>query len=341
MKKILFSISLALCAVQLLATVRTVSNDPAGGAQYSTLQAAFNASTNGDTLLIEGTNGNYSISGEWSKSLTVIGIGFNPSKQLPRRTKFSGSVTTIAAAGSGSRFYGIEYMSGLTLGFAAAVSNVLFEDCKFNANGSFDIGGGTTATNFTFRNCLFHGEFRASYGNNILFANCILDSRLHNGTVANTISSYIFDHCLFLYSGGAPIQDVHNTLVNNSIFMNHASIESNCAGNVYQNNISRLGGFPAGVMNTNNQSNTNPLLTTYTFGQAYSTSHNYALQAASTGVGAANDGTDIGLHGGSSGFHETGEVQIVPIMREVNVYNTTVPSGGTLNVHINATKPND
>src|SRR5687767_14033193 len=61
------------------ATVRTVSNDTAGGAQYNSLHNAYNAANNGDTLLVEGTNLNYGVDNGcnqfWNKNLMVIGAG--------------------------------------------------------------------------------------------------------------------------------------------------------------------------------------------------------------------------------------------------------------------------
>lgn len=55
-KQIILAVLMMAITITTFATVHTVSNDAAGGAQYSSLQAAYNAATNGDTLLLEGTN---------------------------------------------------------------------------------------------------------------------------------------------------------------------------------------------------------------------------------------------------------------------------------------------
>ncbi|HJS55472.1 MAG TPA: hypothetical protein VJ765_13050, partial [Chitinophagaceae bacterium] len=50
---------LLLPSTLLLATVRTVSNNPATIAQYSTIQAAVDASSSGDTVYIHGSPSAY------------------------------------------------------------------------------------------------------------------------------------------------------------------------------------------------------------------------------------------------------------------------------------------
>ena len=45
-------------------------------------------------------------------------------------------------------------------------------------------------------------------------------------------------------------------------------------------------------------------------------------------------GTDIGVHGGNSGFSRFGEVLHNPIVRSMNIQNTTVAPGGSLDVDV-------
>jgi hypothetical protein len=63
------------------------------------------------------------------------------------------------------------------------------------------------------------------------------------------------------------------------------------------------------------------------------------VQAGSVAIGNGSDLTDIGVHGGTSNFNESGEVLIAPIMRLLVINNTNVQPNGTLNVQVNATKP--
>lgn len=291
----------------------------------------------------------------WAKQLTVIGIGFNPQKQNPRLTKVYSTSSTatsvsISTAGSGSKFYGILFTgydaNYNSVVFSQSVSNLVFENCHFNSVCGFN---NQIVSNILFQNCVFDGNngwnifcsASGSANSSIVANNCIFDGAIHGG--ANPALQLTVDHCLFLRTDNGPLVEVSNAVVKNSIFMNHANIHigSNSFNNAYQHCISRLGSFPANPGNLNNQNSTNPLLTTYTPGQHHSTANNYALQAGSPGLAAGNDATDIGLHGGSSGFHETGEVQIVPIIRALNITTTTVAPNGSMNVQIHATSPND
>ena len=109
----------------------------------------------------------------------------------------------------------------------------------------------------------------------------------------------------------------------------------------YLNNMCRTAGtFPlAGNSGSDNLDATDPMLVNYTYNQFYSTAHDYHLQAGSAAIAAGNDATDIGIHGGTSKFSESGEVLINPIMRSVIITNPVISPNGTLNVDIHATKP--
>ncbi|MBL7754934.1 MAG: hypothetical protein JNM44_10700 [Chitinophagaceae bacterium] len=339
----------------LQATVRTVTNDGSGGSQYSSLLAAYNAAVNGDTLLLEGTNvqyNNYAGSipnSPWNKSLTVIGIGFNPQKDHPRKTRIGNNAHTsyiaagfyIGASGSGSRFYGIDFaVNVLSYG---TLTNVLFEDCDFNGNYSFE---GYSASGIAFVNCIFDADnannvLVGGTGNsltNVQFINCLFDGQI-NGS-GNSIGGMLFDHCLFLNTA-APFTGLQNALVKNSIFMNASPSASNSS---WINNISTQATvFHTGSGNSGsgNLYSTNPNFVNYTLGTFYANNHDYNVQSGSPAIGAANDGTDIGIHGGYSKFHESGEVLITPIIRSMTINQSNAAPGGTINVNIHASKPND
>ena len=329
------------------ATVRTVSNDPNGGAQFSSLLNAYNASTNGDTLLMEGTNIAYTFGGEWIKSLVVIGIGFNPQKANPRLT-FITTLTmnsNVNSGGNGSRFYGIEFTT-VTVGAGASIANLLFENCSFYDNFRFPTQFNTqTASNIVLRNCIFKQQNNSNINfspgqilmTGVLVTNCIFNGYLNGNS--NTVSTPIIDHCIFLINDGSTVlRNFTNATFTNNIFMNSASLHSG-SSNTFISCISRLGGIPTGAGNTGNFNNTNPNFVNYTLGSFYSTPHNYQVQAGSVAIGAGSDLTDIGVHGGNSNFNESGEVLIAPIMRLLIINNQNVQPNGTLNVQVNATKP--
>lgn len=337
------------------AIIRTVSNDPAGGSQFATLLAAYNASVNGDTLMVEGTNIAYNMNADWAKSLVVIGAGINTQKQNFRRTIINSASSAgfaclvLQTASNGSKFYGIEF-SGNHGGFFSVilqspVSNVHFENCRLINGFSFQ---GLNSTNMSFRNCVFDGNNAININtgatvnlmSNILFTSCIFDGYIENQSNINT--QYTFDQCLFLSTTTTIFSGLQFATIRNSIFTNIFP----CCGatnSVFLNNLCRIAGSfpPSGAGNTGsgNISGVDPLFTTFTNGQMYSTAHDYTLQAGSPAIGTALGGGDIGLHGGGSGFSRFGEVLYTPVIRSMNIQNTSVSPNGTLNVDLNISKP--
>lgn len=350
-KQIFLSMLFTAFAFYAHATVRTVSNHPSGGAQYSTLSAAYAASSNGDTLMLEGTDiiyaADFGWTINWTKSLVVIGSGFNPSTPTNKRSKISASTSdsylNLGAGVNGSKFYGIEFTNAIKV--KSSISNVLFEDC--NLASSF-ICTDVSATNITFNNCILDYNtydafnINASTTATINLNNCIIDGSID--ALGNVSVVYTFDHCIFLKSSGDVFSNVKSPIVMNSIFMNTSSIASAATtGGVFTNNIARLATVcpPAGNTGSGNMVSTDPMFTTYTSGSQYSSTFDFGLQAASPGKNAATDASDIGVHGGSSTFSETGEPLIVPVIRTMTVLNASVESGGTLNVSVTAGKPNE
>ena len=353
-KPITLFIALAIVTVcKLHATVRTVSNNPAGGSQYSTLIAAYNAAVNDDTLLLEGTDIVYEKTNSslpWNKRLVVIGIGYNTTKSNFKKSLLRGEPGNaneffLGAGGNGSKFYGIEFSTHVT-GINPGVNNYAFYDCR--VIGNVDCNA-VSISNSTFTNCIFNGVVALpspSYAmSNIMFTSCVFDLYL---AANSNLGSIIVDHCLFL-RGSESLYSLTGAVIQNSIFYNSANIVSggSVQGCSFLNNISRLNTtFPptsSGAANTaaNNLTNTNPNLINVPFGQTYSTAHDYELQAGSLGIAAGSDGSNIGPHGSSTNFSETGEALIAPVMRSFNIYNTTVVPNGTLKIQFTSSKPND
>ena len=330
--------------------VLTVSNHPAGGAQYPSLRSAVDAASPGDTLLVEGTDIPYHLDHQcnvhWSKSLTVIGIGFNPNKDMPKRTKFqnthcgSGDHFYIAGSAGGSKFYGIEFLNQIHV--LQTANSLHFENCKFNNTVKFNAAGQSLG----FANCVFD----LNDGNNLYFSspgsvisalitNCIFDGYIEgSGGTYNAIS---VQHCVFL-SNTTSFSDLGYAQIRDNIFVN--AFPGGTFLSDYDNNLALpVGSFPpapeSGNTGSDNIETSDPLFVSYTSGSRYTTQHDFDLQAGSPAIGSASDATDIGVHGGSLSFSETGEVLIVPIVREMSILNSSVAPNGTLNVAVRATVP--
>jgi hypothetical protein len=347
MKKSLLIALFTIVSITAYADVLTVSNSPFGGAQYATLQAAYNAAVDGDTIHLEGTNINYFMNQNWAKRLTVIGIGFNADKQNTGKTYIqranSSSYVWLTVQASGSEFHGIIFTS-LIINYA---SDVLFANCQIDSGMYlYDSTSGITIRNsvFTgFNQNNIYVQSPSAIIEGVSLSNCVFNGRIYGDNNSNI--SMNVDHCLFFGTGSFTVTNLRNTTLSNNIFMNSFPPNTNADCN-FLNNISRVAGTfpPAGVGNvaSGNIAATNPNFVTYTLGAPYSSAHDYNLQAGSAAIAAGSDGTDIGVHGGSSMFFsEEGEVLINPIVREVSILNPTVAPNGTLEVKIIATKPND
>ena len=327
------------------ATVLTVSNDPLGGAQYSDLQSAYSAASNGDTLILEGTNLVYRLSYTyWDKSLIVIGEGFNTNKDNFKRTIIYwtdgyGNLR-MGSSGSGSSFYGIVFTDQIAI--TGSMSNVTFEDCEFQLYINTE---NNTVTNFTFRNCIFGRDntddflLASSASTTISFLNCVFDGKIEG--YSNSLNTLLVDHCLFLSTSTGHFSGIVNASITNCVFMNY--FPSGTSGCNYLNNICAVAGTfpPVGNTGSGNIDDTDPLLVSYTSGSLYDPSQDYHLQGGSPCISAGSDGTDIGIHGGTAKFSETGEALVAPVVRSFYINNVTVAPNGTLNVDVSASKPTD
>ena len=98
MKQIFLLVSTALC-LNMSATVRTVSNNPGTVAQYTTIQAAVNASTNGDTVYVHGSPVTYTGFNITDKRLVIMGPGRSPMQSF---MPYPAKVSDMAINGSAS-----------------------------------------------------------------------------------------------------------------------------------------------------------------------------------------------------------------------------------------------
>ena len=321
------------------AAVLTVSNDATGGAQYSTLFAAYTAALAGDTLLVQGTNIDYPLGGgNWNKSLTVIGSGLNTQKTAPRITKLTTGTFDIST--NGSRFYGIYFTSGMAL--LTGVSNLIISDC--NITNYLNFSGANS--NIVVSNCVFadvnvsNVSFGSLQGSNVLFQSCIFNGHL-TGASSN-LTAAVFDHCLFLGTTSPVLYVASYLQFTNCIFMNEANNFTGLytANNTFNNCIFRLETALSGTNNTgnNNLFLTNPNFVNYTLNQVYNTSSNFHLSVGSPGIVAASDGSDIGIYGSTSNYNNAGEPQNIPVVRQMNVNNTNVLQSGNIDVKVRSTK---
>lgn len=346
-----------LASFYCLATIRTVSNDPANPAQFASIQAAVNAAAAGDTIYVNPSITTYVGPVTISKRLVMIGGGYKSSNQLGYSTTV-GEFTFDRSGGdpSGSVICGFNIGTQLSVrGGFPTISNVtVFR----NRIAGLVVQGGN---NWLIYNNIITGSFVLSNGsipNNIIIQNNIFGGAVF-GNTGN--ANFLIDHNLFVGSPFVILNNIQFATITNNIFATITSatiMNSSVISNNFNNNLSvnsNIGATAptnsfAGGPNTaaGNFVAVDPLFVNAPSG-AYNANYDYRLQSSSPVKNAGTDGTDLGIYGGAfpfpsgggsgSGF-DTSALPPIPQVTSVNIQNGTLPSGAQLKVTIQATVNN-
>lgn len=352
MKKIITSFILLIgIAVVTYGTVRTVSNNPNIPAQYTSLQAAINASSDleGDTILVAGSPTSY---GDIAinKKVVIYGAGYhNPYGNNTIVTDIRLQTQTPDVGASGSRISGLYstayvYFQGNYTG-GGKMENVIIERCRLHY---IDFShSNVTYTNDTIRNCLIQDgviHFYEGAYSNVIFHNNIFDSQyLYQYSDMNLVSVYLKNNVMldessnFFQSGSYRIK---NMIVQNNIF--YAAEPQGCFGCTFDNNITYLNtnDDPLGDDNggSGNIIGSNPMFKSYT-GGGFTYQSDFTLDTGSPGLLAGTDNSNIGTTGGLLPYVPGANPQI-PQVTEISFPDnaSSVKVGGSLNVTFKAKK---
>jgi len=352
-----------LATFLLQATVRTVSNTPSTLAQYNTIQAAVDASSNGDTVYVHGSPNTYSSFTINNKKITVIGPGWSPDKNLPFTAVVSGMALTGASA-AGTEIQGLVISSTVDIN-TAHPDNLRFIRNYFTQSQTFYISqGGTTYIGYllegnVFENAQILATSSSTY-QNFLFQNnyfyetgCCVGGNIQG--FFNSVNVLI-NHNLF-FGPGSGTRDVFNQncrflTITNNIFVRRDAGNQN-SSSTFNNNITY---YPAGstaptdpwsingnINSGGNVSNQDPLMAAQT---SVNAGTNNTLADYTIASGPANnsgsDGKDMGLLYDVSGSLNwtTSRTSRLPFVYSMNITNPTIPQAGTLNVQVEARKNN-
>ncbi|MBX2967278.1 MAG: hypothetical protein KF845_14125 [Cyclobacteriaceae bacterium] len=255
-----FGLILAL-AIPAWATVRTVSSNPATIGQFSTIQAAIDASTDGDTVYVYGSPNVYAAFTIMDKKIAVIGPGWAPDKNLPHTVRVAGAtIRNSPAPGSpdGSELHGLVFTAGVTVSRNQVagdipVNNIRIIRCQFSyVPVIWELG----STGFLIEGSVFYTQPGFSQGlrftstatyenflvqNNIFYILNSWDSGLTVNNLTNGVNIR-FDHNLF-YSNNNGGGGAYPVFVNcrfltlsNNIF-NQANAGLGLSFSTFNNNI--------------------------------------------------------------------------------------------------------
>ncbi len=326
----------------LSAAIITVDNSANGGGQYNNLQTAVDNALSGDTIHIIGSNTSYG-NLVLCKQLSLIGAGYNPPNQLGLSTTL-GSISIGNSSGlgsaSGSTITGLSF-STLTSSGSASHDNITIERCELT---NLYLPSNGNSSNWVIQNNIISSI--------ILYnsANCIIRNNVIKSTISNSDEpSIIITNNNFVSNStsGTAFSNVQFATITNNIFFNGRNPQG-CTSSTFNNNLTYNTSnnlLPYGNnTGTGNLVGIDPMFTNVTSG-IFDFSFDYRLQSASQGVNAGTDGTDIGIYGGIHSFPVGGPVPYltsamprVPQVLEVNIQNTTIFQGGTLQVQVKARK---
>lgn len=332
----LFSIQLSQ------ATIITVDNSATGGGQYASLQTAIDNATNGDTLHIIGTNTTYGTV-NLTKSLTLIGAGYNPSNQLGLNTLIGNIFlsTSGTLTGGGSKIMGIQ---GGALSWAsntANFSNVQVERCRFSS-----INMNANSSNWIIQNCIL-GSIAINDNSNCIIRNNILTSFISNSDEPSVVISN--NVVIYPSSSAAVFSSVQYATIANNIFYLGGSPQG-CQNCVFNNNLAYATNndtLPYGNnTGSGNIMGQDPLFKNVSAVQ-FDYQNDYNLQAGSPAENTGSDGTSMGIYGSINPFPDgggapylTSPMPAIPQMVELDILNPNIVQGDSLEVHIKARKQN-
>jgi hypothetical protein len=354
-------------------TTHTVSNVPSTLAQFSSIQAAVNAASSGDTIYVYGSPNIYSSFDLVDKNLVIIGPGWSPVKNLPYTAQVAGCNLRDAGgpdSPDGTELQGLIFTQMANLGQAiggdTGSDNLRLIRCQFNTSVNFSYG----ASGILFEGCVFYGSigFNGSqnyqnflFQNNLFFMSlCCVGS--HISGLTNTVNVR-FDHNLFYSNnnnGGATAaifsSNCNAITLSNNIF-NQANAGLNLSFSTFTNNITNNSGLAAGnatsnatpwLVNNNvdgggNISNTNPQMVDMASINAGNGSPllNFTISAGSAN-NSGSDGKDLGLLFDSTGSlnWDNSRNSRIPRIFSMNITTPTIPVGGNLSVTVEARKSN-
>lgn len=357
---------LMLISLTSMATIRTVNNR--GGAQFTSLQAALDAATVGDTIYVFGSVVSY---GDVTvrKRLILIGAGYKPINQqnmpstigtmsLFRDTGSSDPSGSVISGFSISSLYGYQSTSGF------AVNNIrLFRNYIRSLNTA---GNNTFASGWLVYNNIIDalaGSFFSGTTRNIAIQNNIIKNLTNFSE-----PSVLVDHNLFWGAGN--LSSVSYVIFSNNIFVRSAGdIFSSVNYCTFTNNLSNQSSIgPASSYSpTNNFVNSflgsgggantgggnligvDPQFQSVTTFDTFTDTFNYRLRSTSPARNAGSDGLDLGIYAGAYPFPSGGAAGSgfdmsatppIPQVTEMNIQNATVNPNGNITVQIRATVNN-
>lgn len=339
MKKFYFLFAaVLLTSVAVQAKIWRCNNVTGITADFTTVQAAHDGASAGDTIHLEPSINSYGTV-TMTKRLSIISSGNflaqNPGIQATTTPGFLGYVNIYDGAANGSvisvRFSGAidirnQGVSNITLVNCASITaNV---ECLGPNVGSLYI---EQADNIIVRNCWFAGIDVAGTSENIIISNNIIGNRI---AIRDASSAIVTNNVIAaVENGGCQIWYAVNSTFANNIYNKGFRDFSGFTNCVVQNNLSANGGLPEGNGNQNNVD----MSTVFVNAAGGYVDNAYQLKVGSPAIAAGSGGEDCGAFGGSNPYRLAATPAIPSIYKLVV---PATPNGNSMSV-IFSTKSNN
>lgn len=312
------------CIGSSLSAQRLVALQHQGaGSFFTTLQGAYDAAVNGDTIYLPGgTFDGITL----QKSLVLIGVGHHPDSTLATgRTVISG--LTLYTQASGSYITGL-YMTG-TLTTQGIVTQVTVYRCYLEAGINFNNGTSENwiiAENYIgpyycyyFGYCGLHSIYgSASY---LFLSNNIIQTQI------NTLNTSEVNHNVFL-SGNL---SANQSQIRNNVFYSGANLVT--SNSTWTNNLNNgVNGYNGGNTGSGNYLVNEPLTTIFTNYSLSNTFYQNDFHVTNSAY-LGDDSTPVGIYGGAFPW-KPGSLPFSPHIRTKVIGSTSNPDG---TLHINLT----
>lgn len=338
MKRIVFIsfIALAFCTFSN-AQISIVIQNNDKVFESSKIDTIINHIEQGDTIYLPG--GNIVLTGELriDKEVHIIGAGHYPdSTSATSYTNVSGSVIRFVPGSDNSSMTGVNLYYDLYIGLTLddPVSNITISRSSlasvFFGNGNVR---NTPNTYINLVESVIRGSLLCADAQHVLVEKCII-----NGSIDNLTDNAVFGNNIFLYYSGSysVFRTSTGVTANNNIFVrdSHGLSASELYNNLFRLNLDPVTGNNLGSGNVVN--NGIDSLFVNTDGDAiFSYDTDYHLHPLCDGLGAGNDGTDVGIYGTTSPAKE-GAVPFNPHVRFININAESENGVLPVEIHVGA-----
>lgn len=331
LKKLFFGIVIFCIPVVVLSQNYITVDHNGVPSLYDDLQTAVDSAQNGDYIYVPG--GSYDVSTLYiDKKLTIIGAGHYPdSTSATNYTNIEGTIRFKTGSDStiieglyitGNIFFGNSVNDSMySISIVRCNFNTLFLKYSSSYNRGFtnnnyisesvirgDIEGGQTESNYFEKNIITN-QVENLTNNNCFSNNIFLNKRTSVQSTFNYIDNTLFKNNIILdnFGGTENVNHTENCTFNNNLLVFEFSNSFGSGGGLSNNvGIANIVGIAQDSVFINQS------------GYSFNYSHNYHLKPTCPGIGAGDDGTNIGIYGTGIPYKE-GAVPSNPHIQEFTI----------------------